>query len=260
MSIKVLLPSIDLVEEYLPGSKKIDQLYNLSGDTKPVFIENIRFENVSFGYDLKNLIFDNVSMIFPVNKIVAIVGKTGSGKSSISKLLMGFYHQQSGSIFIDNLDLSDIDIHLWRKKIGYVEQEPFFFNGSILENLTHGDDLISEDMINNALEVSHCVEFMDKLPNGILTLIGDKGSRLSGGQKARLALARAIIGESEILLLDEVTSALDKETEMQIIDSLTKLKESKTIILITHDHEVLRIADRIYKIENKRSEMVPINC
>lgn len=259
MSIKVLMPAVEIVESYLKKHENVETNQDLVSAQNIKPFKQIEFNKISFAYNAGHEVFKDMSLVIPRNTIVAIIGKTGTGKSTISKLLIGLYTPQKGDIRINGLSLSDIEICSWRKTIGYVEQEPFFFNGSILENLTNGDMSISNKMIQYSLEVSHSQEFIDILPDGLNTIIGDKGSRLSGGQKARLALARAVIINPDVLLLDEVTSALDNETEIQIVDSLKKLKKYMSIVVISHDDEILNIADHIYKIENQTAVRVSSN-
>ena len=253
MSIKVLWPSVLRIYNTINSSKNNavkNECRSLS-TTALENIDNIKFQDVSFGYDNLNFVVKNINIAFYNNAITTIVGESGSGKSTIIKLLMQLYCPNSGNITVNEVDILDVGLDEWRGVIGYVDQESFFFYGTIRENLAFGCEGVSDRDINKALKVSHCSEFVAKLSLGLDTVIGDKGNLLSGGQKARLSFARAILRRPKLLILDEVTSGLDHESKIKIIDSLLKIKNDTVIILITHDDLLIEVSDCVYKIESE---------
>ena len=184
------------------------------------------------------------------NDIVGIIGESGSGKSTIINLLLCLLKPSSGSIDIDGVDIQE-NIHSWRKYIGYVPQNIFITDDTLKKNIAFGitENEISQDRIVQSLEFSKLKKYVDKQKDGIETLIGDKGSKISGGELQRLGLARALYNKPQVLILDEFTSSLDFNTEKQILDEIEKLKNKITIILITHRESTLKICDKIIKLE-----------
>ena len=252
MSLKVLKPSIERVDQLIglfKKNKKSDKT-DISKNESIGEVSEVSFQNVSFGYSESIKVFDQLSICLPKNKITTIIGESGAGKSTLVKLLMRLYSPDFGEIRVNNLDASAISDLQWRSLIGYVDQDAFFFFGTIYENLTFGTNIYSDKEINRALNLSHCNEFISDLPSGVDTIIGDKGSLLSGGQKARLSLARAIILRPKLLILDELTSGLDKVATMKIIESLIEIKEEMIIICITHDQTLMDASDNLYKLDS----------
>ena len=243
MSIKVLWPAIERVHNLIKLSKKnnIRLGRRISSKIALQNIKNIKFNDMSFGYEKSKLVINNINLEFFKNSITTIVGKSGSGKSTIIKLLMKLYSPNSGNITVDGTDISEIDHNKWREIIGYVDQESFFFYGTVRENLTFGAKKYSEKEINAALNATNCSEFVTKFINGIDTMIGDKGNLLSGGQKARLSFARAVLRRPKLLILDEVTSGLDIES---------KIKKDTIVIAVTHDELLKEKSDYIYNVES----------
>ena len=213
-------------------------------------INEIEFKNISFEYDNGFKAINNCNMIFKKNLITAISGKSGAGKSTLLDLLIGIQVPLSGKIFIDKEELEKFDLSSYRDKISMVSQDPFLFNVSILDNLKWVKDNIDEDQLIECLKLANCDNFIDKLPDKIHTIVGERGMKLSGGQRQRISLARAIICKPELLILDEPTSSLDKESEELIFDSLKKISKFTTIILITHDSKIINLADKIYFIND----------
>jgi ABC-type bacteriocin/lantibiotic exporter with double-glycine peptidase domain len=164
---------------------------------------------------------------------------------------MRLYYPQSGDIKLNNESLSSLSNLEWRGLVGYVDQEAFFFYGTILENLTFGSKVYSDQDIDQALKLSHCKEFVSSLTLGVDTVIGDKGNLLSGGQKSRLSFARAILLQPQLLILDEVTSGLDEVTTKSIVKSLLEIKKDMIVVCITHDDAIVEISDDLYKLESK---------
>jgi len=220
-----------------------------SGRKKIAFERDIRFENVSFGYDEK-LILDSVSMTVPAESITAVIGPSGVGKTTFADLIIGFYPVTDGRISIDGVEVADIDIGNWRRQIGYVPQELVLFHDTILANISLGDKRIGEREAREALEMAGAWPFVEQMPDGLSTIVGERGSKLSGGQRQRIALARALAAKPRLLIMDEVTSALDPETEREICQNIkTNLAGQVTILAITHRPAFLEIADHVYRIE-----------
>jgi ABC-type multidrug transport system fused ATPase/permease subunit len=181
--------------------------------------------------------------------MTAIVGRSGAGKSTLIDLLMGLITPESGDVQIDNIKLTGENLPNLRKSISYVSQDPFLFNATIRENLLIIEHNASDGEIWEALEFSAAADFVRELPNGLDTLIGDRGIKLSGGERQRLVLARAILRKPKILILDEATSALDTENESKIQEALERLKGSMTIVVIAHRLSTIRNADQVIVLD-----------
>lgn len=212
------------------------------------FEKAIECHDVSFAYTEDRPVLKNVSLTIPRGSFVAFVGPTGSGKSTIANLLSGLYLPNHGSILVDNISLSDIEIGSWLKKTVYVAQEAQMFHDSIRNNIAYGNETASFDAIREAAKVAQIDEFIMSLPQGYDTLVGDRGTMLSGGQRQRLALARAILCNPEILILDEATSALDSQTEEAVHNNLLDFKNNRTLIVIAHRLSTVKKADSIYVV------------
>ena len=211
---------------------------------------NIEFKDVSFAYTGREKLFDNLNLTIPAGKIVAFVGNTGSGKSTIIKLILRFYDYASGKILVDNQKIKDLRLKSLRQEIGLVSQETFLIDGTIAENIAYGSfDASHEEIVRVAAQVE-ADEFIAKLPAGYNTIIGERGQKLSGGQRQRLALARAIIKNPAILILDEATSALDNHTEDLIQKAIQKVSRGRTTIVIAHRLSTIVNADIIYVMDH----------
>lgn len=195
---------------------------------------------------------DRVSMDIPRNKLIAIVGESGAGKSTVMDLLCGLYVPNTGKISIDGTDLCEFNLSSWRRKIGIVTQDTMVFNASLRENLTFFNQGACKEDVKRALHIAHLNDVIADLPDGMDTLLGENGLRLSGGQKQRIALARALVGSPELLLLDEATSALDNESERYVQKALEKVAHTTTIVVIAHRLATIRRADVIYVMERGR--------
>ncbi|MDE5413815.1 ABC transporter ATP-binding protein [Alkalihalobacterium chitinilyticum] len=211
----------------------------------------IECSNVAFRYNTKESKYalNNINVRIPANQMTAVVGPSGAGKSTLIDLLMGLNQPGKGQILIDGFPLSDSNLISLRKAISYVPQDPFLFNESIRENLQLVVPDATEAEMWEALEFSSAAEFVRKLPNGLDTLIGDRGIRLSGGERQRLVLARAILRKPSILVLDEATSALDTENESKIQEAIDRLKGRMTIIVIAHRLSTIRNADQVIVLD-----------
>ncbi|MEM2341673.1 MAG: ABC transporter ATP-binding protein [Candidatus Bathyarchaeia archaeon] len=213
---------------------------------------HIKFENVSFGYDPNKPIIANVSFEVKPGEKVAIVGPTGSGKSTLIKLIPRFYDPQSGRILLDGIDIRNIRIKSLRKHIGIVHQDILLFAGTIKENITYGKPNASMNEVIEASKAAGIHDFIISLPKGYDTNVAEKGLTLSGGQRQRIAIARTLILNPKILILDDPTSNLDAETEDVVIEALKKLIEGRTVFIVTQRLSTLRLADRIIVLENGR--------
>jgi len=212
---------------------------------------HIRFDSVDFAYGEQQTLH-NINLEIPAGKTIAFVGSTGSGKSTLVKLLLRFYTPQSGKIFIDGIATDSVNLQDLRRQIGYVAQDSFLTDGTIAENIAYGSNNVSETAIAAAAQAAEATEFISKLPLGFATRIGERGQKLSGGQRQRLALARAILKNPPVLILDEATSAVDNETEAAIQRSLDVVSRDRTTIVIAHRLSTVRQADCIYLLEAGR--------
>lgn len=222
-------------------------------ESEPLQVKSgIECYNIFFRYnkDYQEFTLKNINLYIPANNMTAIVGRSGAGKSTLIDLLMGLNKPEKGEILIDGTPLSNQNLLALRRAISYVPQEPFLFNDTIRENLLIVEPNANENQIWEALEFSSAAEFVKKLPDGLDTLIGDRGIRLSGGERQRLVLARAILRKPTILILDEATSSLDTENEAKIQEAIERLKGSMTIITIAHRFSTIRSADQVLVLEN----------
>lgn len=221
-------------------------------EIKPInMVKGLECRNVYFRYNQKGNVYalKNINLCVPVNQMTAIVGRSGAGKSTLIDLVMGLIIPESGEVLIDNANLTGGNLPNLRRSMSYVPQDPFLFNATIRENLLILEHNASDKEIWEALEFSAAADFVRKLPNGLDTLIGDRGIKLSGGERQRLVLARAILRKPKILILDEATSSLDTENESKIQDALERLKGSMTILVIAHRLSTIRNADQVIVLD-----------
>ena len=218
------------------------------------FNQQIEFSNVSFGYEDKRYALNNISVIIPKGKVIALVGPSGSGKTTFADLLPRFYDPTDGAILIDGVDIRNYKIKDLRGLIGMVSQEPVLFNDTVHNNLAFGMENITEEAVINAAKVANAHDFISRLENGYQTVIGDRGGKLSGGEKQRLTIARAVLKNPPILILDEATSSLDTESERLVQTALYKLMENRTSIVIAHRLSTIQNADEIFVLRKGRLE------
>ena len=211
---------------------------------KADFNEKIVLQNVQFKYE-EELVLKDFSLNIQKGKTVALVGQSGSGKSTIANLLTRFYDVNAGSIAIDSTDIKDMDLHSLRSLMGLVTQDSILFNDTIKANIALGKLDATDDEIMEALKIANAYEFVKDLPNGIYTNIGDSGNKLSGGQKQRLSIARAVLKNPPIMILDEATSALDTESEKLVQIALENMMQNRTSIVIAHRLSTIQKADVI---------------
>ena len=247
--------TFDLYQRAMASFKRINALKNTQPDIQNGSIEAgsvekfISLEGVNFSYVDNFPVLNDVSINIKKGSTTAIVGSTGSGKSTLIKLLLRLYDVKAGKIKFDDIDIKDLNIHSLRKTIGLVSQDIFLFEGTVFENIAYGNLEASNDDIWKAAKLSESDEFINLLPNKEDTIVGERGQKLSGGQRQRISIARAILKNPEILILDEATSAVDNETEAAIQRSLDTLKEGRTVIAIAHRLSTIRNADIIYVLE-----------
>lgn len=218
-----------------------------TGAAAPDLGTGCRFEGVSFAHG-KAPVVSNATLDIPANQITVLQGPSGSGKTTLIDLLIGLHTAQKGRILIGGKPIETIDIKAWRQSIGYVPQELILFHDTIHENISLSNPDVSTEAIMAALEQAGARDFIASLPHGLETDVGEMGGRLSGGQRQRIALARALAANPKILILDEVTSALDPETEAEIVSNIASLRGRYTIVAITHRPAWTKIADRLYTI------------
>lgn len=209
----------------------------------------IKFEKVSFSYDEKRPILENVSFHIPAGKKIAIVGSSGAGKSTIVRLLFRFYDIKQGQILIDNQDIKEITQHSLRQSIGIVPQDTVLFNDTLFYNIQYAKPDASEEEVYKAAKLAHLSEFIESLPDKYQTMVGERGLKLSGGEKQRVAIARVILKNPPILLLDEATSALDSKSEQVILAALKEISEKRTTLVIAHRLSTIVDADEIIVLE-----------
>ena len=248
--------TFDLYQRAMASFNRIFSLKNETSDIGNGNIEfkklekNIELRDVSFSYVDNFNVLNNVNLTINAGQTTAIVGSTGSGKSTLIKLLLRLYEINNGSISYDSNSLKEIELSSLREKIGLVSQDVFLFEGSVIENIAYGDLKASESEVWNAAQKSEADEFINNLPEKENTIVGERGQKLSGGQRQRISIARAILKNPEILILDEATSSVDNETEAAIQRSLDILKKDRTVIVIAHRLSTVRNADIIYVLEN----------
>ena len=240
-SINRVIDLIDTPIEIKDGYKKLN-LKTISGE--------IIFQNIFFNYPGRKSTLTGINFKIPAKSTIGIVGLTGSGKSTLIKLLLRIYDTNKGKISIDGIPIRDIKLRELRKCISLVSQETYLFDGTIKENISYGSNNADEKDIIKAAKIAEAHNFIERLPDGYNTLVGERGQSLSGGQRQRIALSRAVLKNAPILILDEATASVDNETEVLIQKSLSKITKEKTTIVIAHRLSTIKKADNIIVIEN----------
>jgi ATP-binding cassette subfamily C protein len=223
----------------------------LNPGTRPASFEReCRLEEVSFAHG-EHLVLDRVSLEVPAGGVTVLIGPSGAGKTTIADVILGLYRPDRGRVLLDGVPLDEIDLKSWRRLIGYVPQELILLHDSVYANVTLGNPGIGKVDARRALQIAGAWGFVEGLPQGMMTVVGQAGAKLSGGQRQRIALARALASKPKLLVLDEVTSALDPKTEQEICDNIRNMAEETTILAITHRPTFLEIADRIYQVDHQ---------
>lgn len=230
----------------------------LHGGREPALETSVEINNLSFSFGQKQVL-KGLSLEVPARGATVLMGASGGGKTTLIDLLLGFYEPEEGEILVDDVPLPRIDLRKWRRVIGYVPQEIQLFHDSVAMNVSLGDPSIDQEAVRQALDDAGALAFVDALPEGIHSKVGERGSQLSGGQRQRIALARALVTQPRLLILDEVTSALDPITEREICATLKRLSQNMTILAITHQPQMLSIANRAYRIENGRAQAIDLS-
>ena len=244
--------------EALAGLDRTEEIINKERETddprRKVKIPEIRgdmkFSGVGFGYEKGKKVIEDISFDSPAGSVTALVGSSGSGKTTIAGLSASFLIPQEGAISIDGVDLSTVTLDSYRGQLGVVMQDDFLFEGTIKDNILFPRPDATEEELLHAVKAAHVSEFTDRFEDGLDTLIGERGVKLSGGQRQRVAIARAILADPRILILDEATSNLDTESEAYIQDSLSQLMRGRTTIVIAHRLSTIRQADQILVVES----------
>ncbi len=263
-SVNRIITSLQQLRYALPSTNNI--INELSTQTNGLFSSvkgkkiikfnnNILFSNVHFKYKKsKKYIFKNLNLNISSGKIVGIKGKTGSGKTTIVNLISGLIDPTDGLLMIDQVDYKDLDIKSLHKLIGYVPQDVYLMDTTIKENITFGSEDLKKNDIEEAVRKANLDKFVEELPEGLNTIIGEKSSKISGGQAQRIGIARAIVKKPSILIFDEATNSLDSNTEDQIMNSIKKLKSELSIIIISHNSNCLKICDEIIDLDEKSAK------
>lgn len=253
LALYKVLPSVNKILNYYNSmkiySRSLEVVYDelkdipqTEGDEKIAFDKEIVLQDICFSYIQDKPIIQNFNLTIKKGEKIAFVGPSGAGKSTLVDIITGFYQPNSGKIFIDDTQLSQENIKSWRKRIGYIPQQIYLFDGDVAENIAFGSEY-DESKIIQACKVAKIYDFLQE-HEGIYTKVGDGGIKLSGGQRQRIGIARAIYDNPEILALDEATSALDNETEAQIMDEIYELSRNKTLLVIAHRLSTIERCDR----------------
>ncbi|HEU5147953.1 MAG TPA: ABC transporter ATP-binding protein, partial [Chryseosolibacter sp.] len=243
--------------EAFAGLDRTEEIMNMApeddGTTRTIHIGEIKgeiaFRDVSFAYEKEKEVLHSINFVAPPGSVTALVGTSGSGKSTIAGLVATYLTPTSGVITVDGIDLSSVNLDSYRRQLGVVLQDDFLFEGTIRENILFPRPDASIDELQQAVKAAYVHEFSDRFENGLDTVIGERGVKLSGGQRQRIAIARAILANPRILILDEATSNLDTESESFIQQSLTNLMKGRTTFVIAHRLSTIRQADQILVIE-----------
>jgi len=255
-----LAQTVDLYERAMASTRRILKLIETDTDVRDngkqtldhTHPSNIQFSNVQFHYPETQAGIDGLDLEIAAGTTVALVGTTGSGKSTLIKLLLRFYPVAQGEIRINNIAIDELSLLSLRGTIGLVSQDVFLFEGSIRDNIAYADPSATEQQVLDAAIAAEAISFIQALPQGFDTLVGERGVKLSGGQRQRLSLARAILKNPPILILDEATSAVDNETEAAIQRSLAVISQQRTVVIVAHRLSTIVAADEIIVLEQGR--------
>jgi ATP-binding cassette subfamily C protein len=250
-----MLPAYKAVLEMLEKFQEAEEP-EISVHVNPIELETgVEFRNVSFKYDKEdgNFVLDKMELFIRARETTVILGPSGGGKSTFADLLIGLLIPDIGQVLIDGRPLEGSVLHSWRKSVGYVPQESLLFHETLKDNMRWASPESSEEDIWNALQMASAADFVKALPEGLMTIVGDRGVRLSGGQRQRISLARALLRKPTLLLLDEATSNLDAKNEQRIIQAMQDLRGKMTVVFISHRKSVVECSDRVVAIEGGRA-------
>lgn len=242
-----------------PAVERIKEIKNTPlqmGEDTEIDNYDIEFKNVSFSYNKDRQVLKDINFVAKQGEVTALVGPSGSGKTSVLRLISRLYDNDSGSILMDGKDIKKISTDSLFKNISIVFQDVTLFNTSILENIRLGRVDASDDEVRNAAKLANCIDFIDRLPQGFNTIIGENGAELSGGERQRLSIARAFLKDAPVLILDEISASLDVDNEKKIQESLNKLVKNKTVIIISHRLKSIENVDKIVVIDKGCVESV----
>jgi len=228
----------------------------LHGGAPPSLRRGIEFQGVSFTYGDETILGD-LDLEVPAGEITAITGPSGAGKTTIGDLVAGLVQPAAGVVRVDGTPLDELDLGAWRHRLGYVPQEMFLLHDTVAMNVTLGDPEVTPEDLARALREAHAWDFVCALPEGVETVVGERGSRLSGGQRQRIAIARALVHRPWLLILDEATAALDPASEAEVWQVMKELRGHTTILAISHQQALREVADRVYRVEGGRAELLP---
>ena len=247
MQIMSALPNMQLAHQTITSAipQRVDGHLEMA-----TFDEKIEFENVRFAHKNRDAIFENLNLRIEKGKITALVGPSGSGKTTIINLILRLFEPNAGEITVDGTPLNEITYNSWLSKIGFVSQDPFTFHASVQDNILFGREENSDRSVINSAKIANAAEFINEHPEGYDTVVGDRGMRISGGQQQRLAIARAVFDDPEILIFDEATSSLDSVSERLVQDAIEIASQGKTVILVAHRLSTVRRADKIILMDN----------
>jgi ATP-binding cassette subfamily C protein len=226
------------------------------GTLAPTLSRGVVLRDVRLAYDGRT-IFDRLCLDLPVGQITAILGPSGTGKTTITDLVSGLVQPEAGDVLVDDVPLPELDVRRWRERIGYVPQEMLLLHDSVRINVTFGDPEVSDAQVESALRDAGAWDFVSQLPGGLDASVGERGALLSGGQRQRIAIARALVHRPSLLILDEATAALDAEAEAAVWTTVEGLRGRTTILAISHQPALAEVADRIYRIEHGRATRLP---
>lgn len=244
------------LQELSVANKRLGEILELQEENNEGLFDikevqgNIKFKNINFSYGTRGKTLSNISLDIKAGEKVAFVGPSGSGKTTLIKLLLKFYKSESGDILLDGKNIKDINIESYRKVFGYVPQEILLFSGTIKENIAWGNREASNEDIFYAAKYAEALEFIKKLPNRFSTIIGEKGASLSGGERQRIALARTLLRNPKILVLDEATSNLDSLSETSIMNTINKIESNITTIIVAHRLSTIKNCDKIFVLKD----------
>jgi ATP-binding cassette subfamily C protein len=225
------------------------------GSEQPRLESGIRLERISFAYGEREVLQD-VSLTIPARSLTTIIGPSGAGKTTLVDLIIGLYRPSTGMVYVDEVPLTQIDVRQWRRRLGYVPQEQLLLHDTVLTNVTLGDPALTETNAEYALKAAGAWDFVSGLPEGMHSSVGERGGKLSGGQRQRIMIARALAHRPSVLILDEPTSALDPASEAIISETLRRLRDNYTILAISHQPALEKLADVVYRLDGGQLNQV----